>query len=186
MPTIARLLEQEGVDIHSCDYIACNSGPGPFTTMRTVVATANGLAYGAHIPLVPFQAITLLARYSTSTATVCAALNAFCEEVYCVWYYPHTREVTSLQVYSVDAWIDALRQYIQQNPKQPLQYAGNAYEIYRTALIKAGIHIEPSQYKEDLPLAVYAQQSTLLWHTDQSQLKPIIPTYGKPYILRTL
>ncbi len=33
-------------------FLAVHQGPGPFTTLRVVITTANGLAFASHIPLI--------------------------------------------------------------------------------------------------------------------------------------
>jgi len=49
-----RVIERAGVTPGELAAIACGRGPGSFTGVRIAVATAKGLAYGAHAPLVGF------------------------------------------------------------------------------------------------------------------------------------
>lgn len=59
IPSIARLLQQENVQITDLDAIAFGCGPGAFTGLRTACSVAQGLAMGANLPVIPI--VTLLA-----------------------------------------------------------------------------------------------------------------------------
>lgn len=61
----ARCLDAAGWPIGSVDLIACAVGPGGFTSIRTAVALARGLALAAGLPVQPvtaFQALAAAAR----------------------------------------------------------------------------------------------------------------------------
>jgi tRNA threonylcarbamoyladenosine biosynthesis protein TsaB len=65
-------------------FVVVNQGPGPFTTLRTVLATVNGLAYARGIPLVGVDGIvTLATAYQKERGgMVVGLLNAFNQDVY--------------------------------------------------------------------------------------------------------
>ena len=52
IPTLAFLLNQHNLRLEQLSFIAVNKGPGPFTTLRVVIASANGLSFASDIPLV--------------------------------------------------------------------------------------------------------------------------------------
>ena len=77
IPLIKKLLEKNNIPLKELDFIAVNQGPGKFTSLRVLLATANGLSFATHVPLVGIDGITtLLDEYHQKDVTV-ALLNAF-------------------------------------------------------------------------------------------------------------
>jgi tRNA threonylcarbamoyladenosine biosynthesis protein TsaB len=88
IPLCAALLMETQKSLSDLAYIAINQGPAPFTTLRTVITTVNGLAYATNIPLIGIDGLTLLLdeslqRYAGSSQTPVVVLHAFGNDVYC-------------------------------------------------------------------------------------------------------
>ena len=93
IPLCAALLMEVGISLKDVSYIAINQGPAPFTTLRTVITTANGLAYATKIPLVGIDGLALLLdeslqRYTGTPQTPVVVLHAFGNDVYCGYQQP--------------------------------------------------------------------------------------------------
>src|SRR5471030_2525471 len=54
---IAGLLQEHQIKFSDLSFVAVNQGPGPFTTLRVVIASVNGLSYATKIPLVGIDAL---------------------------------------------------------------------------------------------------------------------------------
>jgi tRNA threonylcarbamoyladenosine biosynthesis protein TsaB len=62
IPRIRALMAQAGVGFPQLHAIAFGSGPGAFTGLRTACAVAQGLAFGATLPLVPLDSLLIVAE----------------------------------------------------------------------------------------------------------------------------
>src|SRR5580700_6558366 len=60
IPSIDIVLQRAGVSIKECLYAIVNQGPGPFTTVRTVITTMNGLSFATRLPLIGLNALEVL------------------------------------------------------------------------------------------------------------------------------
>lgn len=89
LPMIQELLAEAGVALRDCDAIAYGSGPGSFTGVRTACGIAQGLGYGAGLPLVPvvtLDAMALACHQQHGGSEVLAVLDARMSEVYWAQY----------------------------------------------------------------------------------------------------
>ncbi|WP_287496803.1 tRNA (adenosine(37)-N6)-threonylcarbamoyltransferase complex dimerization subunit type 1 TsaB [Pandoraea sp. CB10b_02] len=86
LPAAREVLREAGVALAGCDAIAFGAGPGSFTGLRTACGVAQGLAFGAGLPVVPVG--TLLACAEAARASradarrVLVALDARMNEAY--------------------------------------------------------------------------------------------------------
>ena len=81
IPTIHALFKLHNCDLNILEFIGINQGPGPFTTLRVLISTINGLAFATGIPLVGADGLNALLKESLASNTV-ALLNAFNKDVY--------------------------------------------------------------------------------------------------------
>ncbi len=98
LPLVRNLLAQSGWALDSLDAIVFGRGPGSFTGLRTACAVAQGLAYGARLPVLPVDTLLALAeeaRHAQQAAgqprpdTLVALLDARMGELYVAPYANH-------------------------------------------------------------------------------------------------
>src|SRR6516225_8628697 len=79
IPRLQELFEESSLQLSDVSYLASTVGPGPFTTLRTVIATMNGLGFATRIPLIELNALEIFARsaHAESVTHTCVLLNAF-------------------------------------------------------------------------------------------------------------
>lgn len=89
IPAIQALLVEAGVELRSLDAIVFGHGPGSFTGLRTACAVAQGLAFGAGVPVLGVDTLLAVAeeaRHVGGSTRVVAVLDARMEQVYWAAY----------------------------------------------------------------------------------------------------
>ena len=90
---IMDLLRQADLRLADLDAICFGSGPGSFTGLRTACSVAQGLAFGANVPVLPVPSLLALAQAARSDAApeatqgrITALLDARMDEIYAASY----------------------------------------------------------------------------------------------------
>ncbi len=89
IPLALGLLREAGVPLAGLDALVFGAGPGSFTGLRTACAVAQGLAFGAGLPVLPVETLLAVAeeaRHLRGATRVLALLDARMDEVYCAAY----------------------------------------------------------------------------------------------------
>ncbi len=81
LPQIQTLLDSANVKLNDLDGIAFGAGPGAFTGVRIACGVAQGLGFGANIPVVGVNTLMALAEASGEDKVI-ACLDARMGEIY--------------------------------------------------------------------------------------------------------
>ena len=160
IPAIRQLLERAGLRLGQLDAIVFGRGPGSFTGLRTACSVAQGLAFGAGVPVLAVDTLMTVAeeaRQREGATQVVAVLDARMDEVYCGAY-----------AYAAGRW----QQHGEFSVEPPEAVAvppgwvlaGNAFAAYPGRLPAAAAQIEASPTAAALlrlaPALIAAGQAT--------------------------
>jgi tRNA threonylcarbamoyladenosine biosynthesis protein TsaB len=130
IPAIEQLLAQAGLALAQLDAIAFGRGPGSFTGLRTAAAVAQGLGFGAGVPVLAIDTLLAVAEEAHAQSgeeRIVALLDARMDEVYSAAYERHDGQWTVRQAPALGRPEDVLVP-----PGWAL--AGNALELHDARL----------------------------------------------------
>lgn len=179
IPEIDTILTAHNYRLADLSFIVVNVGPGPFTTLRAVLATVNGIQAASCIPLIGINALdALVQEYSDPAHPITIALlNAFNQDVY--YAIRDTRSHTYTQgCQNSSEFIATLANY---KTDQPIQFLGNGTLLHHDKIIKAcgdNIFI-PTPMPETCSVGQVARMGLELWNAGGDFSKPLAPHYLK-------
>jgi len=139
IPVVQGLLREAGLPLAALDALVFGAGPGAFTGLRTACAVAQGLAFGANLPVLPIDTLLAVAEDARlrsaqpqAPMTVLAVLDARMDEVYSAAYQWDGQTWQALQALQVGPPQDLVP------PALPFDLlVGNAFEAYGERLSPA-------------------------------------------------
>jgi tRNA threonylcarbamoyl adenosine modification protein YeaZ len=173
IPALDALLKNQNLSIHDLTCIVAHVGPAPFTTLRVVLATVNGIQAATSIPLIGINGLDALMRQyqQPSYVTICL-LNAFNQDVY---YAIDSTKKGCQNIKSFLAEIAATY------PQQALQFVGNGARMHHaliTELFGSYAHL-PDPLPDICSLDQIQQDGFRAWHESKGQKTALIPCYLK-------
>jgi tRNA threonylcarbamoyladenosine biosynthesis protein TsaB len=180
---ISGLLQEHCIKFSDLSFLAVNQGPGPFTTLRVVIASVNGLSYATKVPLVGVDALDalLIEHESNAYSHTIALLNAFNQDVY---FGISTRGMSnSPKGYkNIDIFLSELQALI---PDQAIRFIGNGAELYHKEISAA---FGPRAYiPTPMPQTASVQQIGIMglhqWDKQENVTYELYPLYLKQAIV---
>ena len=177
IPTLETLLEHHALTLDQIGCIIVNKGPGPFTTLRTVIATANGINMATAIPLIGINGMqAFLDEYGENSALpTIALLNAFHESVYYGIKLDDHYDIGYMH-------IDNLLPIIQERyPENVICFIGNGTRLYKDKIV-AFFHSQayiPEPLPETASIEKIVRLGTDYWQQGLDLTSQITPIYLK-------
>lgn len=174
IPALEKLLKDNTISLDDLSFIAVNQGPGPFTTLRVVISTVNGLSFARNIPLVGVNGLEALAYEYPQTNKV-ILLNAFGGDVY---YLIDAYGIRSSGVAPINL---ILQEIVLKIPDSPILFLGNGVNLHST-LISATFGdraLIPNPLPEVATLASIAQLGQAQWNEQTNICYQLQPLYYK-------
>jgi len=126
IPLLDQLLTKNSIQLSDLDFCAVNCGPGPFSTLRSIIASVNGLHLATGIPLIGIDGLqaTFLEFYDPHYENTVVLLNAFNHEVY--YLLAHKGQITATGYQKIDTLLEDLSL----RAHSPIHFIGNGVTLY--------------------------------------------------------
>lgn len=130
--SLQSLLEDNALSLSQLSFIGINQGPGLFSTLRSIIATVNGLHFAAHIPLIGIDALEVTAHeyYNSSYQYTAVLLDAFNHEVY--YAITHNNVVISIGYKNITKFLKQLTEY---PTGKKIYFVGRGTELYKNVIL---------------------------------------------------
>ncbi|WAT01981.1 tRNA (adenosine(37)-N6)-threonylcarbamoyltransferase complex dimerization subunit type 1 TsaB [Rouxiella chamberiensis] len=179
LPMVQQILAEAGLTLNQLDALAFGRGPGSFTGVRIGISIAQGLAFGAELPVLPISTLQTMAQGAyrkTGAERVLAAIDARMGEVY---WGEYTRE-------SHGVWHGETTEIVIKPEQLALQESalggrwatvGTGWQTYPQLVGSASVELVDGtillpQAEDMLPLALDAWERGIRVSADQAE-----PTY---------
>ncbi|OEF24047.1 tRNA (adenosine(37)-N6)-threonylcarbamoyltransferase complex dimerization subunit type 1 TsaB [Vibrio rumoiensis] len=171
LPMVDEVLKEAGITLHDLDALAFGRGPGSFTGVRIGIGIAQGLSFGAELPMIGISTLAAMAQgcyRANQSEHVVAAIDARMSEIYWAQYTRQENgEWTTVMISNAE---DSTSQGECVIPPQELAanlsaseglwtQAGTGWAAYQEALSQLPLTMQPSEvlYPEAQDIAVLAQ-----------------------------
>ena len=172
LPMIDELLVNSGINLKQVDALAFGRGPGSFTGVRVGAGIAQGLAFGADLPVIAVSNLTAMAQAAFElhqVENVVAAIDARMNEVY---FSQVKREKVRSELGEFFQWNPVIEEQVCQPEKVLEQFSDltaylvgtgwAAYPQFKNSGLEGSDIILPSaQYMLELALTDYAQNKII-------------------------
>lgn len=161
IPSLLNLMQQAGLRLQALDAICFGCGPGSFTGLRTACSVAQGLAFGANVPVLPVNSLLAVAEEARHSAlgkqpagVVTALLDARMDELYAATFAFEAGQWTELQA-SVLARPEQLAPVFGHGvwAAAPWVMAGNVFAVYGERVAAPAARVTSALRVDALPTA---------------------------------
>lgn len=127
IPLLDQLCVRNNIQFSHLSFCAVNCGPGPFSTLRSIIASVNGLHLATNVPLIGIDGLdaTFLEFYDKTYQNTVVLLNAFNNEMY--YLIAQQDQVINKGYKKIDVFLNEIAQ---QYHNQPIHFIGNGVTLY--------------------------------------------------------
>ncbi|QUM76577.1 tRNA (adenosine(37)-N6)-threonylcarbamoyltransferase complex dimerization subunit type 1 TsaB [Moritella sp. 24] len=142
LPMVDSLLAEAGIKLKDVDALAFGRGPGSFTGVRIGTGIAQGLAFGADLPMLPISTLAAMAQGAHrlhNVTDVLPAIDARMGEIYFAQYKLNESGVMTLVDNEIVVTPDDLIANFN-HPEKAFHTLGTGWATYTEKL--AGLNVE--------------------------------------------
>lgn len=176
MPMIAHMLQDAGMALDEMDALAIANGPGSFTGVRIGVAAIKGMAFASGKPCMGVSTLAAIARRAEGlpfSGTICAAMDARCQQVYTACFSCRDGVVDRLTPDEALP-LEELQQRLCR-VDSPILLMGDGAALCRDYLQPSGLPVRLAPFSLRYQHAVGVAAEAL--HTPAVSAEDLLPTY---------
>lgn len=132
IPLASSILSKNNTPLSELKFIAANLGPGPYTTLRTVLTSVNGLNFATHVRLIGIDALDAMLQENSPAAKMpmVVLLNAFNQDVYfATQSAPGEIQKGCMNIKALLAHLAHI------SPENPIQFVGNGTALHKDLIV---------------------------------------------------
>lgn len=181
MIRLNELLKAHSLKWQNITFLGVNQGPAPFTTLRALITTVNGISFSKHIPLVGVDGLRGFLHEQHKKDITVVLQNAFSQDVY---FAEQENDVVKT------GWANGteyLNELTETYPTQTITFIGNAVSLFQKEireLFKERALIA-NKCPEVVQLTTVAQLAKQLWLNEKKGAPHLTPLYLKTQEYKT-
>jgi tRNA A37 threonylcarbamoyladenosine modification protein TsaB len=182
LATVDNLFQKFDISLKNISFLAAHSGPAPYTTLRVVLATLNGINFSVQTPLVGVNGLDAFLKHLNNANTNIVLLNAFGHDL----YYGISDQKISAPIFGCKNF-DLLLNEIAHDVQGNINFFGNGATMYKDkieqvfgsrALIGSKLELPNGYDTEIVPIQFVAQEALKKWHNKEIE-QELFPVYLK-------
>jgi len=180
IPLLHDLLKHNKTSLQELSCIIVNQGPGPFSTLRVVISSANGISFATNIPLIGIDGLDAFTMQYSDTAYpyTIVLLNAFNFDVYFALQQPDKPLTKGYK--KIDQLLHELASLI---PDQSIRFLGNGTKLYEDkieAQFNKHAYI-PSPLAHNCSIEQIAHMGLQKWKKQEGITNQLLPLHLKQH-----
>ena len=180
---IKEILNRYNLVFKNLSFIAANQGPGPFTTLRVVIATVNGISFATKMPLIGVDGlVTFLDEHKNEDHPITVALlNAFNQEAY---FGIDGSEVRETGCRNAEQLLQELKK---RYTDQKIRFIGSGVEVFKNQILATfgpDASFFPRPLPEQCSLQAVGVQALQQWQKQKNIQFQLLPLYLKNQVIR--
>jgi tRNA threonylcarbamoyladenosine biosynthesis protein TsaB len=176
-PLVQQVLDENSLSMKDLDLLAVGRGPGSFTGLRTALALAKGLGFGAGKPVLGVSSLSALACSHSESVLVAPLIDARHQELFTALF----------RVAGADEEPEQLSEILVVKPKNLFDVLRNISKTRQSiALIGPALSLAPALQDgfyaggaEQPQAEAIAKLAFLRYNLGQSDQCPVVPLYGR-------
>jgi tRNA threonylcarbamoyl adenosine modification protein YeaZ len=171
------LLKNNNVPLETISFFAANQGPGPFTTLRSIIASINGLAFAQKKPIVGLHGIEVFVQeqYDPTCDYTIVLNNAFSNDVY--YAILDQKNQSTMGCVSFDEIIETINKL----PAEKIKLVGSIIEEKKIELANRiqKYLVIPQECPNAPTLDAMGKQAYHQWQGGKNIVNELLPLYFK-------